>query len=405
MRIQPHLDPQERPRALYHGLSATASDTFGNPPRFGIRPLPDARADLAALTDWFRQFIRVRDSEGAERCVISALRAGADDQQMAQMLFAAATDNRYSQGGHTLDFINKAFESLDIAGWELAESVLPSLVRLIAFSERMEEFNEWRNPIDLVVILEHTFDALPDALREGDGKSWDGRDALVSILLGDDPHAIAEALLNALREGATPDQLAGAVSYAAARRIAHFHTSNEFNDWDTALHTFTFANAVQMGLRRVQSPELLRGVFDAAMSIYLDRFLNVPSVKLPQPSGSVDDPDALLDDLMGLLDQQQQVNPAGKLVADFLGGGGDPARLMATLGRGLLREDRNFHTIQVIEASFNQYGILGDTPEGAHVLIAAARYLAAHAPTARAQGQTYQIAWRLHRGEKLFEGE
>jgi len=37
------------------------------------------------------------------------------------------------------------------------------------------------------------------------------------------------------------------------------------------------------------------------------------------------------------------------------------------------------------------------------VLVAAARYLAAHAPTVRAQGQTYQIARRLSRGERLFE--
>jgi hypothetical protein len=37
-------------------------------------------------------------------------------------------------------------------------------------------------------------------------------------------------------------------------------------------------------------------------------------------------------------------------------------------------------------------------------LIAAARYLAAHAPTARAQGQTYSIALRLHRGERIYEG-
>jgi hypothetical protein len=37
------------------------------------------------------------------------------------------------------------------------------------------------------------------------------------------------------------------------------------------------------------------------------------------------------------------------------------------------------------------------------VLVAAARYLAAHAPTVRAQGQTYQIAHRLQRGERLFE--
>ncbi len=37
------------------------------------------------------------------------------------------------------------------------------------------------------------------------------------------------------------------------------------------------------------------------------------------------------------------------------------------------------------------------------MLVAAARYLAAHAPTVRAQGQTYQIAYRLNRGERLFE--
>ena len=64
-------------------------------------------------------------------------------------------------------------------------------------------------------------------------------------------------------------QLAQTVAYAAALRIARFHTSNEFSDWDTALHTFSFANAVHHGLRRAPSPELLRGVFDAAMSIYL----------------------------------------------------------------------------------------------------------------------------------------
>ena len=36
-------------------------------------------------------------------------------------------------------------------------------------------------------------------------------------------------------------------------------------------------------------------------------------------------------------------------------------------------------------------------------LVAGARYLAAHAPTVRAQGQTFHIAQRLHRGEALYE--
>jgi hypothetical protein len=47
--------------------------------------------------------------------------------------------------------------------------------------------------------------------------------------------------------------------------------------------------------------------------------------------------------------------------------------------------------------------LLGATPEGIHQLVAAARYLAAHAPTLRTQNQTYQMAFRLHKGDRLFE--
>jgi len=55
-----------------------------------------------------------------------------------------------------------------------------------------------------------------------------------------------------------------------------------------------------------------------------------------------------------------------------------------------------------VEAAARQFTMMRGRPEAGHVLVAAARYLAAHAPTMRAQGQTYQIAQRLHRGERLY---
>lgn len=407
MNLLPYLDPEDRPRALYHGLSAVARDSAGMPPRFMVRPLPDTAADFATLKRWFRQFVEVRDAEGAERCIVSAVRAGANHQQLADMLFSAATDHRYIQIGHVLDFTNKALEALDSVGWkvEQTEAVLTSLAAGYANASRMEESNAWRSPVDLVEILERAFEALPKTLEAGSGRrvTWLGREDLVSILLGDDPQAIADALLQALREGCTQRNLAGIAALAAALRIAQFHTSNEFGDWDTALHTFTFANAVHQGLQRTPSRELLRGVFDAAMSVYLDRFLNVPAAPLPEPDERVDDPSLLLDALPSLLDRQQQVNEAGELVARYLFSDGDPKRLLAALGSLLLREDRDFHTIQTMEAAFRQYGHLQHAPDRTHVLVAAARYLAAHSPTVRAQGQTYQIAQRLSRGERLFE--
>jgi hypothetical protein len=320
------------------------------------------------------------------------------------MLFAAATDHRYISGGHVLDFTNKALELLDVTGWERAELVLASLVSGYASADRREESNAWRYPIDLVAILEKTFERLPQALEVGmRHRARPSLPALTPLLLSDDPSAIAESLLFSLREGVSPEETAGVVAYAAALRIAQFPVTNEFGDWDTALHTFTFANAVHQGMKRAPSVELLRGVFDAAMSVYLDRFLNVPAAPLPRPDGKAGDPKELLSRLAGLLDRQQQVNEAGERVARYLFNGGEPRALLAALGKLLLREDRDFHTIQTVEAAFRQFQQLGDAPEAVNVLVAAARYLAAHAPTVRSEGQTYQIAYRLHRGEHLEE--
>ena len=409
MNILPHLDAEDRPRALYHGLSAVARESFGEAPRFPIRPLPHSEhTDITTLKRWFRQFVAVRDDEGAERCVVSAIRAGAEAKQMADMLFTAVTDYRFINSGHPADFTNKAFEALDIAGWEYAEPVLTSLVSDYAWGSRMEEANSWRHPVDLITILEETFAKVPVAVKEGQSAganngAWQGRDDILIILHGDNPGDIVKAMLDALQAGWSLTELAAIVSYAAALRIARFHTSNEFPDWDTALHTFSFANAIEQGMRRAPSVELLRGVFDAAMSVYLDRFLNIPAARIPQPNGKAADPMALLPQLPALLDRQQQVNQAADVLAQYLHNDGSPQRLLAMVGKLLLREDRDFHTIQTIEAAYKQVERWQGTEAGTHALIAAARYLAAHAPTVRAQGQTYDIAHRLHHGERLFE--
>jgi hypothetical protein len=374
------------------------------PPRFPLDPLPGRAPGPDRLALWFRRFVEVRDAEGAERALVSAVRGGASPEALADMLLAAATDHRYLDGGHTLDFVNKAFEALDVAGWDRAEPVLASLPAQLAGAERMEEANAWRNPVDLVNRLERAFDELPEALAAGAERrgTWGGRAGLVEVILGGESAELLGALVQALREGATEVELASAVSLAAATRIARFPTSNEFGDWDTALHTFTFANAVEQGLRRSPSPELLRGVLDAAASVHLDRFLNVPATRLPAAEPAAD-PDGLLDELPRLLDRQQQVDEAGQLAASFLGAGGDPARLVAALGSALVREDRNFHTIQCVEAAARQHGLLAETDDARLPLLAAARYLAAHATTTRSQRQTFEIARRLHRGENLYD--
>lgn len=435
MNIIPYLDTEDRPYAIYHGLSAVAQDCASMPPRFKISPLPQPWPDLSTLKRWFRQFIESRDAQAAERCIVTAVRFGANSSQIADMLFAAATDHRFLDIGHVLDFTNKALEALDIVGgWdnsdnkELVESVLSSLVPGYANAEKMEESNSWRYPIDLIDILEKAFKKLPTVLNNGsrvterEQTTQDKRsnnNQLVTVLLGDDPQLIVNSLLDALSRGASEEELASLVAYAAAMRIVQFHTRNEFTDWDAVLHTFTYANALHQGVRRTATQELLRGVFDGAMRVYLNRFLNVPPVSLPKSTKKIEGKEisssnydsTFKEEFLSLLDKQQQINQAAQLVVDYLyDNNGKPDRLLAAIGKALLREDRNFHSIQMMEAVFRQYSFISNEDEGennktsiAHILVAGARYLAAHSPTMRSQGHTYQIANQLYHGEHLFE--
>ncbi len=326
----PVLDPDDRAHALHQGLSAVALDCAGMAPRFAVRPLPGSETDVEVLTRWFRQFVEVRDSDGAERCIVSAVRAGADDRQLARMLFAAATDHRYIRTGHVLDFTNKALESLDAVGWDrdLAERVLASLATEYAVADRMEESNAWRHPVDVVAIVEDAFDRLPADLSGHVARdSPPGPVPTRRCCSETSPQAIADALVEAFRVGTPAEEVAATVVRAAAVRIARFHTSNEFGDWDTALHTFTFANAVHQGLRRAPvaraRPRHLRRR-DEHLPRPLPQRARRPA---PRARRRRRRPDVLLASLPGLLDRQQQVNEAGGLVAGYLAAGGDPGRL------------------------------------------------------------------------------
>jgi nitrite reductase/ring-hydroxylating ferredoxin subunit len=427
MNIISYLEPKDKSYALYHGLSAIAQDCASSPPRFEISPLPKPWPDLPTLKRWFRQFIESRDTSAAERCIVTAVRCGANSQELSDILFTAVTDHRFLGVGHTLDYTNKALEALDIVEWNnndgIVESVLSSLISDYTSAERMEESNAWRYPIDLIAILEKVFTKLPTILentpnRKERDKLFE-REKLVAELLGDiSPQSIVNQLLDALNQGVNAIEISDTVTYAAAMRIAQFHTRNEFSDWDTALHTFTFANAVNQGLRRTPTPELLRGVFDAAMRIYLNRFLNIPPAKIPKPNSIAHgkfkhNGKSLLNELSELLDRQQQTNQVGQLVADYLYNDGNREILLHTIGKLLLREDRNFHSIQMIDAAFKQCSSLMISQQKdkttalnvniINIMIAASRYLAAHSPTMRSQGRTFQISNQLHNGEHLFE--
>jgi nitrite reductase/ring-hydroxylating ferredoxin subunit len=99
MNLLPRLDPNDRALALYHGLADVAEDSAMEPPRFALAPLPSSELEPARLGRMLRRCIEVRDEEGAERALVSAVRSGATEAELADMLFAAATDHRYLDAG------------------------------------------------------------------------------------------------------------------------------------------------------------------------------------------------------------------------------------------------------------------------------------------------------------------
>jgi nitrite reductase/ring-hydroxylating ferredoxin subunit len=426
------LDDQDRKRALYQGLRQVASDCADQPPKFDQDEFAAQDVPFERLESWFRENVEVRDPDGAERVLRTAVASGCTPAQLTELLVTAATDHRYLNTGHTFDFVNKATEALDQIGWDHdhAEDVLASLVRGLATAERSEELSSWRQPVDLAGLCADTFERLDDLTVVGTGKTWEKPDDFTQRLHADDPEAVFETLETAIREGATVEQLAAAVTHAAGKRVAMFTTANEFNDWNTVLHTFTYANAVHRAAQRTETDALYRGVFDAAVNVYLDRFLNTPPA--PQPDRNPDaDPDEQLEELLLAFETQGEVNTAGRAAAHFLDGGGDPAELKAALGNALLKEDTNFHTFQVLEAGFRQFDERmaaasdsaasttaadsaadgEDSPTAADAdeipaeardfVVAVARYMAAHYPTRREREQTFSIAARLLRGERV----
>jgi nitrite reductase/ring-hydroxylating ferredoxin subunit len=412
-QLLPLLPAEETHLALFHGARRVAADCDGAAPRRDRAPL-ESRTDLATLKRWLRRWVAVRHREAAERTVLTAIAGGASPAELADLLLAAETDRAYADEGHSLDFINKALECLDVIGWEHAADVLPSVVGQMTQARGGEESTAWRQPVDLIALCHDAARELPDLLAAGRAAGrWTDHAALADRLLADEPGALIDALKAAARTGASPADLGKALAYAAALRVARFGTANEHADWETAHHVFTYANALHQALKRIGNAagapvEAARGLLHGAMALYLARYLNVPPAALPGEDVPLDALPQAADEIRAALldafDRQQQVDSAARLVARHLILGHAPEALIATLAHVLLREDAGFHAYQMLEAGVRQFREWDGGAPGRHVLIAVARYLAAHSPTERAALQTADIARRLMRGGELHQG-
>jgi len=412
-RLAPYLSDDTLYFALVKAVGRVAGNASDVAPRRSRHALTTKEHDYAQLTEWLLNWTIVRHRDGAERTLLTAVGKGADAGQLTDMLVGAATERPYASSGHVLDFCNKAMELLGVVGHDMADRALPMLLASLVSARGGEEQSSWRQPTDLIPPIREAEENLIEALEAGRGSEWAGESALSEALLGADAAAIIDAVMAALRDGAQPTHVARLICHAAAMRLARFAPSNDVRDWFNPLHTFTHCNAVYQSLSRSDSPLVARALLHTSISVYMDRFLNVPPHKLPseRPGGGGLDalptqPRELLRGFLMALDQKLKPGVAAAMVSRYLHLGHPIQPLIDAVVYAVVREDLDFHALQLAEAAVNQAHQWPDgSDEIEHLFVAVAHYLEAHCPTQRGGLQTARIALRLHRGEAIYEEE
>jgi hypothetical protein len=174
VNLLPMLPQEQAYLALFHGARRVAADCDGEAPRRERAPL-DSQLERTVLNRWLRRWTSVRHREAAERTLLTAIAGGEAPDMLADALLAAATERAFADDGHTLDFISKAFECLDLIGWEHAAALLPTVVGQMVAARGAEESTSWRQPVDLVALCDETISQLPELFAAGRRKhGWSG---------------------------------------------------------------------------------------------------------------------------------------------------------------------------------------------------------------------------------------
>src|SRR4030095_7208303 len=168
------LQDDEAYLALFHGARRVAADCDGEAPR-RERARLGSRPDPAALKRWLRRWTKGRHREAAERTLLTAIAAGFSPAELADALFAAETERAFADTGPSLDFIHKAFEWLQLVGWQHAAALLPTVVGQMVSARGAEESTAWRQPLDLVALCETAAAALTRLIAQSRGRGgWRG---------------------------------------------------------------------------------------------------------------------------------------------------------------------------------------------------------------------------------------
>jgi nitrite reductase/ring-hydroxylating ferredoxin subunit len=252
-------DGDQRALPIVQGIMGIAETERDRP----LNPLPDPTTPASATAQAFRAAIEAERTADAQAFVLAAIERGDGADDLRPWFTTVVSDHHLSYG-HGAIYTQKAFELLEMIGWERAATVLPYLVPTLVYGTREDKLPYMRPFVKALAGVD--LQAL-SGFAPVDGWSDDG--TMLDALLGDQRTAPVEATVAALQAGASVDAVLDVVVQAVSERMLRYDVAGEFEftddfGWLDITHGLTYANAVRWHHRCAaergdgMSPDLLR---------------------------------------------------------------------------------------------------------------------------------------------------
>jgi hypothetical protein len=234
-------DGDQRALPIAQAIAGVAESERGRP----VRSLPPPTRDLGAdPASRFRSFVEAEQLAPAQGLVLGAIDKGLGRDDLIPWFTGVVSDHHLSYG-HAAIYSQKAFQLLDVIGWERAHTVLPHLVPTIVLGTREDKLPYMR--LFVRALADVDLAALA-SVEEAAGWTDDGH--LVAALLGADGVEATRAAVAALREGCGVDRLLDVVVRAVSERMLRYDTTGERDlhddfGWLDITHGITYANAAR----------------------------------------------------------------------------------------------------------------------------------------------------------------
>ncbi len=374
--------PERRESAAGAGEALPHSHDVGN-------EQPSARA--------LRDLAEGEQAAECEELVRRAFALGRTRAEVEAWLFGTLSEH-FTDFGHQLIYLIKTRELLDGLEQELlaegqpfeavqqlvaayAAQIYPGLAFSAALGTREDTLPYMRSYTEFVKRVEADFETAWG--RASEGAPFDPDSLRNAVLEGRSEEAL-EALWSAARSGVSAERLARALVSAGAHRLLRYDPRLERDagvaeNFVWATHRFTFASAVRNAVRRFESPDALRFLFQALAFIHSGRAMDEPASARPdlaqlgeQACGRAADPQAVLAALRDGLPEDALV----ATLACLRGGGQRELRLALeefVLSDPVVRPIAVAHVIKTTLAAFEEFDALEDSSDREVPLLAAVR--------------------------------